>query len=710
MNILETLRDFINASIVFIVSWLLWVVKIIFSFMIGPIKFFLKSMGGLSKTVWGVIGIPVSVVLKIISIPFLLFFRVILSLPYLKNILFKLGLVFAWILIKPIVWLWGIVYASVLIPNIYYFTRIFSVQTINELALLTLTQPVIRSLWGKGGHSALFTSWETLTDKVFNARTLDPTSQSSANTDVLTNLFMRKPGEEEIKDDRTSVLFPFFAQWLTDSFMRINPVDRRKNSSNHELDLCQIYGLKEEQTDALRLKLGGRLRARYMKRESSQENPDTRVTILKWDDDSLDQVDLAHRERATNTINNISQPIYEEYLPLLFEKTENSADLYFYEGYKVKDRYKILMDKYITLSGKKSIEGNPKNLAEYMKSLVQFVSDERKMEIDGTVGAMYATGLERGNASVGYTMFSTLFLREHNRICDELINSKFCSQDEDEKLFQTARMINTIVYLKIIIQSYINHIGGTKFTWGFYPDKLSKPDRFNFGRIKQQWFKPNWVSLEFNLLYRWHSLIPDFFQLGDASKQLNYYFHNNGSLESAGLDECYKAASQQYANKICLKNTPFYLRDAVKASLDMSRKFGAAPFMKYYKYFKATRGIKSLNALCGDTLSEKGWAKEIQGAYSANSEGSALEELDFYVGLFAEQKFENKPFGELIFRMVSSDAFTHLYRNPLLSPEIFNQKVLGEVGMTIINSTESLEDILLRNSHGNRVVANFGIA
>src|SRR5688572_26323038 len=33
---------------------------------------------------------------------------------------------------------------------------------------------------------------------------------------------------------------------------------------------------------------------------------------------------------------------------------------------------------------------------------------------------MYATGLERGNSSIGYVAISTIFLREHNRLCREL--------------------------------------------------------------------------------------------------------------------------------------------------------------------------------------------------------------------------------------------------------------------------------------------------
>jgi prostaglandin-endoperoxide synthase 2 len=48
--------------------------------------------------------------------------------------------------------------------------------------------------------------------------------------------------------------------WFTDSFLRTDFLDRRKNTSNHEIDLCQIYGLREEITHYLRLQKDGKLK------------------------------------------------------------------------------------------------------------------------------------------------------------------------------------------------------------------------------------------------------------------------------------------------------------------------------------------------------------------------------------------------------------------------------------------------------------------
>ena len=84
-------------------------------------------------------------------------------------------------------------------------------------------------------------------------------------------------------------------------------------------------------------------------------------------------------------------------------------------------------------------------------------AEQRNARLD----KLYATGLERGNASVGYVALSLVFLREHNRICQELSSLHDLDwKDDDERLFQTARMINTCLFLKLTIEDYINHIAG----------------------------------------------------------------------------------------------------------------------------------------------------------------------------------------------------------------------------------------------------------
>ncbi len=49
-----------------------------------------------------------------------------------------------------------------------------------------------------------------------------------------------------IESEKSTVLFSYFAQWFTDGFLRGDYRDPLKNTSNHDIDLSNLYGLKSE--------------------------------------------------------------------------------------------------------------------------------------------------------------------------------------------------------------------------------------------------------------------------------------------------------------------------------------------------------------------------------------------------------------------------------------------------------------------------------
>lgn len=117
--------------------------------------------------------------------------------------------------------------------------------------------------------AAAYPTWRGLTDRRYSGRHLPPapdyTEALPPATDV-SKLFLRT---EDRRATDTSLLFPFFAQWFTDSFLRTKSKaageqDFAENESNHEIDLCQIYGVGEAQTDMLRQGSGGRLKSQQI--------------------------------------------------------------------------------------------------------------------------------------------------------------------------------------------------------------------------------------------------------------------------------------------------------------------------------------------------------------------------------------------------------------------------------------------------------------
>ena len=371
---------------------------------------------------------------------------------------------------------------------------------------VTTPRPRAFSLWShlpkpaavdQQGPVGEYTTWPMLTDRRFSARHLPPAdsdyidalpedahySADPGNPVIgeVTRLFKR---DGSMKKGRSSVLFMFFAQWFTDSVLRIDPRDRRKNTSNHNIDLCQIYGLTEETARLLRSKCNGKLKSR--------------------------RIDC------------------EEYLDYLGEIGRDGT-------WKVKEEYEAL----------------PYTSPKIMNQLFEEWPEERK-------GKLYATGLERGNSSIGYIALSTLFMREHNRICDVLLLEQ--PRWDDERLFQTARMINTVILIKLVVQDYINHIAGRKL-FVFDPRFVEK----------EQWYRAPWVALEFDLLYRWHGLVPDHITVDGKQYDHTRYLGDNALLEQLGVATLVDAASRQRAGQISLGNVPaFFVGGRVRDHQDGS--------------------------------------------------------------------------------------------------------------------------------------------
>jgi prostaglandin-endoperoxide synthase 2 len=493
---------------------------------------------------------------------------------------------------------------------------------INHFAGSTHPRPRPFSLWSaqpstdptSPEYITDYTSWPSLTNRQYTARHLgpaDPAYIASLPFDApyqgpgqplgdVTALFARKG---KLTTSRSSLLFTFFAQWFTDSVLRFNPFDRRKNTSNHDIDLCQVYGLTENATRILR-KLDGSGKLRFQ------------------------------------TING------EDYPEYLCEATAS--------GFQVRPQFEQLRAT-SSLTADQVVDA----------SLAPSFADRK--------GKLYATGLERGNSSIGYVAISTIFLREHNRIAEQL------KQDHpsfsDERLFQTARNINIVLLLKLVVEDYINHILGHPL---FKLDHRFAED--------ESWCRPNWIALEFDLLYRWHSLCPDKIRLGGSEIAAKDFRNNNAVLESAGVSAVVDAASRQRAGKIGLANSPDYLWGAESLSIKMGRDFRIRPFNEYRTQF-GLQPFADFDELTSDVFLQEKLRKLYKN----------IDQLELVVGLFAEEADDGLLFGGLLNQMVAYDAFTQIFSNPLLSRHIYNEQTFTAYGLDLIERTTTIEALVNRN-------------
>lgn len=394
----------------------------------------------------------------------------------------------------------------------------------------------------------------------------------------------------------------FFAQWFTDSVLRFNMLDRRRNTSNHDIDLCEIYGLTEEAANLLRTHKHGKLRSQFINGE--------------------------------------------EYLEYLCED----------QGGEVKVRSNF----------EKLLGSNSFTADQVVDKILAPNFQDRKAKL-------YATGLERGNNTIGYVAITTIFMREHNRLATEL--EKNNPTWSDERIFQTARNINIVILLKLIVEDYINHIVGHPFF------KLD----YDFAE-DEHWYRPNWMALEFDLLYRWHGLAPDSIKIGGKPVKSTEFRYNNALLEKVGIGALIDTVSRQPAGRIGLANTPDYLWNAESIAIKMSRHFRVRPYNDYRERFGLSR-LGDFSELTKDTNLQK----TLERLYGT------IDRLEFLVGLFGEDATDGSLFGELLNQMVAYDAFTQIFTNPLLSRNVYGPATFTDYGIDQIDKTTSIENLVNRN-------------
>ena len=225
---------------------------------------------------------------------------------------------------------------------------------------------------------APYSSWSTLTDRTWFSRYLPPAPQEGLPPVAeVASLFKLRPDRPPVESDRSTLLFPSFAQWFTDGFL-MTDLDRRRTRTNHQIDLSQVYGLDATVTSVLR-------------RRSERPGEKGKLKSVtagrgEWAPALYDEAGL--REPAFAAV---PEPTH---LPGDWPAAKRAA--------------------------------------------------------------LFAFGGERANSTAFTAAINTLFLREHNRLCTMLERDN--PGWDDERVFQTARNINIVLLIKVVVEEYINHI------------------------------------------------------------------------------------------------------------------------------------------------------------------------------------------------------------------------------------------------------------
>ncbi|XP_036955342.1 prostaglandin G/H synthase 1 isoform X3 [Acanthopagrus latus] len=245
----------------------------------------------------------------------------------------------------------------------------------------------------------------------------------------------------------------------------------------------------------------------------------------------------------------------------------------------------------------------------------------------------------------GLTMYATIWLREHNRVCD-ILKAEHPTWD-DEQLFQTTRLI--------IIE------------------------RFQYS---------NRIALEFGHLYHWHPLMPDSFLIDGHEILYSQFIYNTSLLMNFGVEKLVDAFSRQPAGQIGGgRNSPEIVVKVAEMVIRESRATRVRPFNEYRKRFNL-KPYTSFYEFTDDMEMARG-LEELYGDIDA---------LEFYPGVLLEKTRANAIFGESMVEMGAPFSLKGLLGNPICSPEYWKPSTFGgETGFDIIK-TSTLKKLVCLNT------------
>ena len=305
---------------------------------------------------------------------------------------------------------------------------------------------------------------------------------------------------------------------------------------------------------------------------------------------------------------------------------------------------------------------------------------------------------------VGMGMMQTLFVMEHNAVCD-MLAAKYPSFD-DETLFQRGRLILCALLAKIhtvewtpAVTAHPTAVAGLRANWwGLQGERLHNA----FGRLSSSetvsgivggetddYGVPFALTEEFVAVYRMHPLIPDDFDLRSVDT-------DEPTLGPTGFDQLAGPAGAEVLGTnrlvdllytfgtmnpglVCLHNFPKYLQTFRRPDTGTLMDLSATDIVRCRELgvprYTAFRKLMHLPVpkSFADVTSNKQWATELHDVYNGD-----IDSLDLIPGMFAEDRPDGFAFSDTAFRIfilmasrrLNSDRFftTH-FTDEVYTPE-----------------------------------------
>ena len=276
---------------------------------------------------------------------------------------------------------------------------------------------------------------------------------------------------------------------------------------------------------------------------------------------------------------------------------------------------------------------------------------------------------------LGLELMHTLFMREHNSICERL--ERAYPEWTDERLFQKARIINAALLAKIhtvewtpaILGHPTLQVGMRANWWGIAGERvhrlLGRHGRGDVlfgipGSRTEQHAAPYSITEDFVSVYRMHPLMPDDYDLWDVRtglplERLEFVsLHGLGSrdvIQRVGAANAFYSLGLANPGAVTLHNSPRFMHrlrrtdgvfvDVTALDVLRSRERGVPRYAEFRRRLHMTP-LRSFDDFAVDASTRE----ELRSVYDDD-----LEKIDLTVGMFGERLPRGFGFSDTAFRI-----------------------------------------------------------
>lgn len=328
-----------------------------------------------------------------------------------------------------------------------------------------------------------------------------------------------------------------------------------------------------------------------------------------------------------------------------------------------------------------------------------------------------------GNFWVGLALLHSLFMREHNAICDHL--ARKYPYLTGQQLYDKARLVNSALMAKIhtvdwtpAIIAHPTTVTAMRVNWfGLLGERLGPRFRQRFGRISTNPLLhgipgsptthhgvPYSLTEEFVAVYRMHPLIPDEFtfrSLADdrvtAQHELPELSVTNvrARLAESPMADLFYSFGRAHPGALSLHNFPRHLQhmhrvdgtllDLATIDLIRARERGVPRYNQFRELFRL-KPVKTFEELTGETA----LAAELREVYDDD-----VDLVDLMIGLYAEPKPPGFGFSDTAFRVFILMATRRLESDRFFTTD-FREETYTVAGMAWVRDND-MRSVLLRH-------------